>query len=438
MTIFWSGPYTTSLLGAMGAQVIKVESVQRPDGARHAMVMPQHKGYERAPLWNGVNLNKLGITLNLTDPRGVALFKRLAALADVVIENFSPRVLSNLGLDYEKLREINERLILVRMPSFGVTGPWRDYVGYALTFDQVGGLAYLNGHQGMAPRDPSGVADPLAGLYGTMATILALEHRRKTGRGQLIDLSQCEAMATLCGEAVLDCSVNGTVQSRMGNRDKSSAPHGCYPCSGADSWVAISVTTDDEWRNFCQALDRPSWAKHPDFATPSGRWRNQERLDGFIGEWTKKRDKHAVMHLLQGAGVPAGIVADGRDLMDNPQLKERGFFSELDREVIGKRDYAGWAPRLSKTPIAQRFAGPILGEHNRYLLGELLGLSAQELDSLEADDVIGSTPLYLGEEAGGPGPGFEGKQTGLPSPDRLLGPAGPSPASSGRAPTTDC
>ena len=397
LTIFWSGPYATSLLGAMGAQVIKVESVQHPDGARHTMIMPQNKGYEMAPLWNAANLNKLGITLNLMDPKGVELFKRLVALGDVVIENFSPRVMENFGLGYEELRKVNEQIVVVRMPSFGTTGPWRDYVGYALTFDQVGGLAYLNGYYGSEPRDATGVADPMAGLYGALAVVTALEHQRKTGRGQLIDMSQCEAMATMAGEAVLDFSINGRTQSRLGNRGKSLAPSGCYRCAGDDSWVAISVTNEKEWRSFCYALGSPSWSERPEFSTALGRWKNHDALDLLIEEWTRERDKHRVMQLLQSAGVPAGIVADRADLRNDPQLKERRFFAPIAREVVGKREYAGWSLGLSETPVTQRSGGPLLGEHNGYILCELLGLRANDIQRLEDEKVIGHLPLNLQE-----------------------------------------
>jgi len=287
-TAFWAGPFVTHYLAAMGADVIKVESIQRPDGMRFQSVKQPATDlwWEWSALYQGVNLNKRGITLDLTRPGGVALVKHLLARADAAVENFSPRVMDGLGLGYDELARENPRLVLVRMPAFGLDGPWRDRVGFAQTMEQVSGMAWLTGFPDGPPVIPRGACDPLAGLHALTALLVALEHRRRTGRGQLVEATMVEAALNAAAEPVLEQGANGASLARDGNRGPVGAPQNLYACRGDDAWLALSVTSDAQWKALIEMMGDPLWARDGVLATTAGRRARQDEVDRGIGAWS--------------------------------------------------------------------------------------------------------------------------------------------------------
>ena len=264
LTTFWAGGYLTCYLGAFGADVVKVESIQRPDGFRYSAAWP-HEGddwYERSALWQATNLNKRDITLDLTSQQGRDIAYRLAAQADVVVENFSPRVVEQFGLDYQSLVALRPDVIAVRMPGFGLDGPWRDYVGWALNIEQVSGMSAVTGYAQGPPCNVQGPADPIVGVHAGVALLAALDHRRRTGEGQLIEVAQIEVGAAVTAEPVIEYSMNGIVRPREGNRRRGYC-QGVYPTDTDDAWVALSVRDDTDWSQLVDAMGRPeSLARH--------------------------------------------------------------------------------------------------------------------------------------------------------------------------------
>jgi crotonobetainyl-CoA:carnitine CoA-transferase CaiB-like acyl-CoA transferase len=353
-----AGPYATRILADFGAEVIKVQPL-----------LPQEEDEFSRGYDNTWNRNKLGITLNLNKPEGIALAKKLVGISDAVVENFTPRVMANWGLDYENLKKIKPDIIMLSLSTMGSTGPWRDYTGFGPTIQAFSGMTYLSSFPGKPPLGLGiSYADHIAGLFGCLALLGALEYRQKTGEGQYIDLSQVEAMAGLLGGAILDYQLKGEVVA-VGNGSTEAAPHGVYRCQGDDRWCALAVFNDEEWRGFKRALGNPAWAEDKRFITFSGRLKNKVRLDRLIEDWTKKHAAEEVMALLQGEGVAAGVVQDARDLAKDPQLKERGFFIELDKTISDA------APvRLSRTPAGYRRAAPGQGQDNDYVYKKLLGI----------------------------------------------------------------
>jgi crotonobetainyl-CoA:carnitine CoA-transferase CaiB-like acyl-CoA transferase len=394
VSMFWAGPYTTSYLGALGAEVIKIESIQRPDTYRFGSIVCDLY-WELCAMWNCANTNKYGITLDLTNTRGIELFKELVKISDIVIDNFPPRVMKNFGLTYDVLKQIKPDIIVASLPGYGLTGPWSDYIGFGLAFEQGSGVSYITGYKDGFPLQLGGAADPIAGMHAAFAIQAALEYRRKTGKGQLIDVSQTEVLTNFMGPAVIDYSLNKRIWERMGNQDPVMAPHGVFPCKEADSWVAIAVASDDEWKAFCKAIGKPGLADDEKFATVNERWKNQEELNNIIGEWTKQYMPYEAMEILQKAGIAAGTVNPPDVLLDEPQLQNRGYFYELERDVIGKQRYYGFPVKFSETKMKMRPA-PKLGEHNNYVLSKILKLSKEEIEELEKNKIIGNYPLAMG------------------------------------------
>ena len=373
-----AGPYATRILADFGAEVIKVQPL-----------LPEEEDKFSRGYYNTWNRNKLGITLSLNKPEGVAIAKRLVGISDAVVENFSPRVMANLGLDYDSLRKVKPDLIMLSLSTMGNSGPWRDYVGFGPTVQAFSGITYLTSFPGKPPLGlGTSYADHIAGLIACLALLSALEYRRKTGEGQYIDVSQVEAMAGLLGDAILDYTVRGEEVEPVGNSSTEAAPHGVYRCQGDDRWCAIAVFTDEEWQGFKRALGNPPWAEDKRFATLAGRLKHSEELDRLVEDWTKERTAEEAMALLQRQGVAAGVVQDASDLAEDPQLKERGFFIELDHPELGKTISDAVPIRLSDTPARYTRAAPIQGQDNNYVYRELLGMSEDEIDKLREQGVI--------------------------------------------------
>ncbi|MBI2873311.1 MAG: CoA transferase [Chloroflexi bacterium] len=395
-THFWAGPSATGILGDLGAQVVKVESIQRYDAGRTLQVdLSQEKGYERAPAFQAFNRNKLGVTLNLGDERGVRAFRALARVSDLVMENFSAGVMDRLGVGYQALRRENPTLVMISMSGYGATGPWRSYVAFATPIAQVSGIAHLTGYQGGPPlsRFSASGVDPIVGLFGAMAALVALHQRRRTGRGFYLDFSQHEAIVSLMGTPLMDYVLNGRNQARQGDRNPVAAPHGCYPSRGEDRWVSIAVFNDDQWERLCHALENPEWCRDRRFADAVGRHRHQDDLDQHITRWTSQRDAQETARLLQEAGVPASPVRNCREVLDDSHLEAREFFLEMDHPVAGRHRQPRHPVLYSKTQPPPPRPAPLLGEHNQAILSGLLGLSRETLEELEQDQVIGTVPL---------------------------------------------
>jgi crotonobetainyl-CoA:carnitine CoA-transferase CaiB-like acyl-CoA transferase len=394
-TAFWAGPFVTHWLATLGADVVKVESIQRPDGMRFASSRPPGEGawWEWSPMVHAVNIGKRGITLDLGRPAGIALVKRLVADADVVVENFSPRVMDNLGLGWETLRALNSRLVMVRMPAFGLDGPWRDRVGFAQTMEQTAGMAWITGHPDAAPVIPRGPCDPLAGMHATVALLVALEHRRQTGEGQLVEATMVEAALNAAAEQVLEHGAYGRLLERAGNRGPTAAPQNLYACRGTEQWLALAVATDAQWAALVDALGRPAWACDPELGTATGRRAAHDRIDDEVARWCAARDLDTVVEALVGHGIPAAPVASARDVDLNPQLRARHFFESLSHPVVGTHEYAGLPMRFSAgAPRWYRRAAPTLGQHTVEVLRERLGLDDDEIAALRRDKIIGEWP----------------------------------------------
>ncbi len=369
-----AGPYATRILADFGAEVIKVQP----------LLPAEEEGAFARGYYNTWNRNKQGITLNLNRAEGVAIARRLAALSDAVVENFTPRVMANWGLDYGHLREIKPDLIMLSMSAMGGSGPCRDYAGFAPTVHAFSGMTHLTSFPGEPPAGPGfACADHIAGLVAALALLGALEYRRRTGEGQYIDISQVEVMAGLLGGAVLGYTAGGSVPEPAGNRSPEAAPHGIYRCRGDDRWCAIAVSGDEEWRRFCRALGEPPWTQDSRFATLPRRQHNVDELDRLVEEWTGQHTPQEAMALLQKEGVACGAVQDARDLANDPQLKARGFFVERDGAISDAVPI-----RLSATPAEYRRAAPLPGEDNDSVYRGLLGMGEDEVLRLREEGVI--------------------------------------------------
>jgi crotonobetainyl-CoA:carnitine CoA-transferase CaiB-like acyl-CoA transferase len=399
MTSYWAGPLAGHVLALLGAEVIHLESSSRPDGARLVGGVPQSEDqyWERGPIFAALNTNKKSLTVDIREQRGIDLLRRFIGTCDVVIENYTPRVLDQLGLDYETLRADRPDLIMLRMPGFGLDGPWRDQAAFAFVIEDAAGLTWLTGHPDLLPFEPYCIGDPNAGLHALFGLLLALEHRERTGEGGLIEAAMVEAAANVAAEQAIEFSAYGALLTRNGNRGPCAAPQNLYQAAGPDehgrddSWVALAVATDEHWLALRRALGEPDWAAEPGFLTAAGRMAEQDRIDAYLQEWCRGHSADTIVELLWGAGVPVGKVMQPHSQPDLPQLESRNFFEEVLHPVIGSSRYSTLPMRFSRGPerLHERHA-PLLGQHNDELLGGL-GLTQSEIDTLEADGIIGGT-----------------------------------------------
>jgi crotonobetainyl-CoA:carnitine CoA-transferase CaiB-like acyl-CoA transferase len=394
LTTFMAGPLVTHFLAAMGADVIKVESARRPDGIRFAG--GQRSGtdcpWEYSWLFQGINVNKRAVTLDLGRPAGADLFKRLVATADIVVENYSPRVLDHFRLGWDDLRAVNPGLIMVRMPGFGLDGPWRDRVGFAQTMEMLCGMAWLTGYPDGPPVTPRGPCDPLAGLHAAFSLLCALDHRDRTGQGQLVEVPMIEAALNASAEQLVEFDAHGRLLERRGNRGPTAAPQNVYGCRDG-GWVALAVADDAQWRALCHVLGDPEWTTAPELDRADGRHARHDDLDRELAAWLAAQDPDDVVERLAAAGVPAAVVVSPPCVVDNAQLRFRQFFEPMEHPVTGPNLYSGLPMRLSRGPAAwNRVCSPTLGQHNREVLAGELGLADDELDALAAASIIGTAP----------------------------------------------
>lgn len=394
LSTFWAGAYLTCYLGAYGADVIKVESIQRPDSHRFsgALLREGDDWYERGPLWQATNLNKRDITLNLATAEGRDIAARLAAEADVVVENFSPRVVEQFSLDYDSLVLTNPDVIMVRMPGFGLEGPWRDYVGWALNIEQLSGMSASTGYADGPPCNLQGPADPIAGVHATVALLAALEHRARTGEGQLIEVAQIEVGAAVAAEPVIEFSLTGRVPEREGNRHRHFA-QGVYPAAGEDEWVAISVRDDSDWAVVADVIGRDELVDDPRFATPQSRLVNHDAFDEVLSDGTRSLDPDGLTDKLTQRGVPAERILTADRMYEVAQLDARGFYQPIEHPVTGEHRYPGWPFHITPGPTRHhRSAPPTLGQHNSDVLGGL-GIDQGDIATLRENQVIGERLL---------------------------------------------
>ncbi|MFT4212912.1 MAG: CoA transferase [Microbacterium sp.] len=383
-----AGPYATMLLGALGAEVIKIESRARIDEQRILHGAGASDDPEASSNFFEINLNKLSVTLNLKTPEGVELAKRIVAAADIVMENMRPGVMDRLGLGYAALAEVKPDIIMLSLSGFGATGPLRGYTAYAPCFTCFSGQAHLTGYPDWAPNQLTSSGDSRAGTTGAFAMLMALAIRDLTGEGQYIDLSSSEALNQLIGDQMMDFTMNGRSPRRHGNHVADMAPHQVYPCAGADEWVAIAVRTDAEWQALVAAIGSPSWATEPSFATVAGRLAGQKLIDAKLAEWTSGRAAREIMTLLQDTGVAAMPSFTAEQIFSDPHLIAQGAITEVTHPVLGTRKAIAPPWRLSRTPARISRTAPLLGEHNQEVLRDVVGLSQEELDAFIAAGVV--------------------------------------------------
>ena len=397
LTAFWAGPAATHLLAAFGADVVKVESIQRPDGIRYSggMRTDVDDWWEYGWVFHAMNTNKRSVTLDLGSEEGRRLFTGLAAGADVVIENFSPRVMDQFGLSADVLLKANPKLVVARMPAFGLDGPWRDRVGFAPTMEQLAGLAWVTGLPEAPPVTPRGACDPLAGVHAAFAVLAALDFAERTGTGQLVELPMLETVLNATAIQAIEAEVFGITLSRRGNRGFGEAIQNIYRCAGDDEWIAVTVRDDRQWRALVDLMGRPAWCDEG-LATVVGRHERADEVDQRLQAWFAAQPLGSTVERLARAGVPAAPVVSPSLVTENPQLRDRGFFEALHHASIGDALYpcppfallCGQESWLLRPP-------PRLGEHNEEILRDRCGVTDEELTCLATSGVIGTRPKGL-------------------------------------------
>lgn len=404
LTQAWAGSYCTELLGCMGADIVQVEVRKRPDSWRGAYDAPlparlkdvptARHAWNCNPLYNSVNLNKRCITLDLQQPAGLATFRRLVPYADFVAENFSPRVLGNLGIGYQDLRAIRPDVIVCSLSAYGHSGPWENVPGIGGTIEPTSGMSALLGYTDGPPLNSGQMyPDAAAGLNAVAAIVTALRHRQRTGHGQYIDLSMQEANLAFIGDAALEYLRTGHERRRSGNRHPAFAPHGIYPCAGGDRWIAISCHDDDQWRSLAGALGGPqAGLDRAEFVSLEGRKQLEDSLDEAIERATRPWDRDRLVDRLLSLGVYAAPVLDGLEVGADPGLRARGVVVDIEHPEAGTWPQAASPWHFSRSGEAVVQSAPLLGEHSFEVLSELLGMSEAEYNELVSAGVSGMGP----------------------------------------------
>jgi benzylsuccinate CoA-transferase BbsF subunit len=373
------------ILGELGADVIKIESRENMDFMRTIGADPDNIGG-----FNESNRSKRSFGINLKTDKGRDLVKSLIKITDIIGENFRGGVMKSHGLDYESVRQIKPDIIYVSSQGFGRGGPFSDYQAYGPMLSAASGLLSLWAH----PTDPYPVGanvplpDHMASKQAVVAALAALDYRRRTGKGQFIDMSQVEVAAGLIGEACLDYTINKRVQKPVGNRNPYAAPHNCYRCKGDDQWCSISIFTNDEWERFCKAIGSPPWTKDSKFLDVLGRLRNVDELDRLVEEWTMEHEPLEVMNTLQAAGVSAGVCLRPAETLSDPQLQWLNAFVEVDHPVAGRRIYPNIPFKMSEAEFPPSTSAPLLGQHTEEICRELLKMSESQISQLKEEGVL--------------------------------------------------
>jgi crotonobetainyl-CoA:carnitine CoA-transferase CaiB-like acyl-CoA transferase len=408
MTTFWAGPSCTHMLAMLGAEVIHVESTRRPDGTRLIAGIPitEDQWWEKSPIFSGLNTNKKGLTLNLQSDAGRELLMRLIATCDVIVENFTPRVLDQIGLDFAAVQAVRPDAIMLRMPGFGLDGPWRDNPAFAYVIEAASGISWLTGYPDRNPNEPYSVGDPNAGVHALNALLLALEHRRRTGEGVLIEAAMVDAALNIAAEQVIEYSAYGALLQRAGNRGPAAAPQNLYRTNEIDEfgrrdcWVAVAVATDEQWAGLLDALGRPDWPTDPALASAGGRRQHHDLIDEHLNAWCEGRTGDEIVGALWEHGVPVAKVMQPHRQAELPQLAARGFFEDVDHPVNARTPHSTLPFTSSRGPARVHVRpAPLLGQQNHEVLSEL-GLSDKDIDALETQGVIGTAPAMHGTTVG--------------------------------------
>jgi crotonobetainyl-CoA:carnitine CoA-transferase CaiB-like acyl-CoA transferase len=388
----WAGPLVGAMFADFGAEVIKVESVGRLDWWRGVAVGDDALVFERSALFNGINRNKLGVTLDLQSADGRSMLLSLVREADVFVENFTSHTMEKLNLTHRVLSAENPGLISISMPAFGSTGPWRDFPALGTTVESMCGVQSLTGYEGGPPRMQGTSWDPVIGLYASFAAMAAIHHRRLTGKGQHIEVSHIEAGTHFVAAPFLEYLLTGRIPRRRGNTSDVFAPHGCYPTQGEDEWITLVARSDREWCTLVAVLgDDPSLC-HPDYATVRGRLARRDALDQAIGALTGQRARDGLFRELQAAGVPAAPVSTPPDLLGDEHLMARQFWTAVERAHVDTHLYPSRFLTMSRTPPSYDRPAPTLGQDNDMILSKHLGLSPDAIADLERRGIIGTSP----------------------------------------------
>ncbi|MGD1117912.1 MAG: CoA transferase [Dehalococcoidales bacterium] len=390
------GVYTCNYLSHYGATTVRVETSTRPDPVRlFAPFAPTNQpgepvGLERSAFFSITHTApEMGISLNFKTPEGVELFKKLVAWADVVAEGFPAGVMDKLGLDYEGLKKINPQIIMFRTCGYGHTGPMADQPGFGSILTAVTMMDNIVGWPDRPPVSPSTYyTDQLSPMYATLSIMAALDYRRRTGKGQYIDHAQIETGLNYMTPLILDYQANHRELSVKGNKSDFAAPHGIYPCQGDDRWVAIAITSDEEWQSFVKAIGSPKWAKEKKYEKAADRLKYSDELDKLVAEWTFNYPPEAVEDILQTAGVGAGVVANAKDIDEDPQMNYYHFYREMDHPYMGKLRYYHPAP-IKLSAVETALGRPMLmGEHTDYICTKTLGMTQGKVNSLRKKGVF--------------------------------------------------
>jgi benzylsuccinate CoA-transferase BbsF subunit len=385
-----AGPRQTAYLADQGATVVRIESKHALDTLRSGVYYKDNIRHpDRAISFASQNVNRMSIALNLKHPKGIEIAKKLIAWADVVTENFSPGQMEKWGLSYEEIKKINPSAIYLRASILGQTGPYAKHPGYGILANAISGITALTGWPDRIPATPfGGYSDTLLPRLGAVALLAALVHRKKTGRGQCLEISQLEAVIHFITPVVLDYLTNGVTWEKQGNRSPHLAPHNAYRCKGEDRWCAIAVGSDEEWEGFKKALGHPPWAENPYFTTLQGRKKHEEELDALIEGVTRDEEAEAVMEKMQSEDVPAYVVLNIADVFSDPQFKHRSFFWLTKHALCGDIYAYGQPFFLSKSPFELRMPAPCLGEHTDQVCAEFLKMPPKEIEDLKAEGVF--------------------------------------------------
>jgi crotonobetainyl-CoA:carnitine CoA-transferase CaiB-like acyl-CoA transferase len=400
MTTFWAGPSCTHILAMLGAEVIHIESTRRPDGTRLIAGIPitEDQWWEKSPIFSGLNTNKKGLTVDLQSAAGRDLLNRLIATCDVIVENFTPRVVDQIGLDFAAVQAIRPDAIMLRMPGFGLDGPWRDNPAFAYVIEAASGISWLTGYPDRNPYEPYSVGDPNAGIHALNALLVALEHRRLTGQGLLLEAAMVDAALSVAAEQLIEFSAYGALLERDGNRGPVAAPQNLYRTNEidefgrADCWVAVAVATDEQWAGLSVAVGRGDWTTDPELNTAAGRRARHDEIDEHIAAWCVDRTGDDVVDSLWQQGVPVAKVMQPHRQTEIPQLVTRGFFEDVGHPVNARTPHSTLPFTFSRGPErVHTEPAPLLGQHNHELLSEL-GLTDEEIADLESQGVIGNAP----------------------------------------------
>ena len=395
-TAWWAGPVATAALAALGADVIKVESVSRPDNMRFASTRrpTEDQWWEWGPIFHAANAGKRGVTIDLSRPEGSDMFERLLQSADVLVENFTPRVMEQFGFGWDRVHALNDRLIMVRMPAFGLDGPWRDRTGFAQTMECLTGMSWLTGFVDGPPVLVRGACDPLAGMHAVIATMLALTERDRRGEGVLVESAMVESVLNAAAEQVVEYGSSETLLCRNGNRGPQAAPQGVYPSAGEDEWLAIAVASDDQWRSLRSLLGNPAWARGEELAKAEGRHTAHDLIDRQLTSWTSQRPATASAQMLLDVGIPSAVVVPPREIAANPQLRYRGLFEVEEHAVTGAHEIPTLPFRFPRVDHWLKSAAPTLGRDNDAVL-EDLGYSPVAIEELRQSGLVGEAPAGL-------------------------------------------